>query len=117
MKPIIFLAMLFVACASVSQRDVSSLSVSSAITKAGALRTAVAEVKKRKLILPADYKTEISGSYISQETGPTIPVFTISFFGGAHPKRIMMYQVGINRHTGDILFFFNLLTVKPSDIY
>ena len=119
MKPISFLAIAiaFVSCAQPSQRQLSTLPPSPTVTKASALRTALGEIKRREIVLPANYATEASGSYVSQETGPTIPVFTISFFSGTRPKRVMIYQVGINRNTGEILFFFNLLTVKPSDIY
>jgi pyrrolidone-carboxylate peptidase len=113
--PTLFLAAIFVSCATVSQHDSSTLAVSPAITKATALHTALREVAKRKLPLPIDYQTNVSDSFVSQEMGPTIPVFTIVLFSISGRKRVDLYQVAVNRHDGEIQYFLNLLRVTPSN--
>jgi hypothetical protein len=118
MKPTILLAVALAttACATASKQSIATLLISPAITKDTALHTAIAAVKKRNLVLPIDYKTEVSESFISQEMGPTIPVFAILFYVGRGEKRIRLYQVAVNRSNGEVHYFFNLLKVTPADL-
>jgi hypothetical protein len=108
-------ALLSMSCAPSVDRGVSVLPTSPTVTKETALRTAVGEVRRRKLHLPNDYKTTVENAFISQEMRPTIPVFTVSFFSETNGKRTQIYQVAVNRSNGEIQYFFNLLNLTPVD--
>lgn len=109
----IIIALTCVSCSTVSDNTISTLSISPGVTKETASRAAVGEVRRRKLVLPNDYKTKVEKSFISQEMKPTIPVFTVSFVSEMNGKRTRIYQVAVNRNDGEIQYFFNLLELRP----
>ncbi|MEY2561367.1 MAG: hypothetical protein QOG51_1782 [Verrucomicrobiota bacterium] len=106
---------LFLSCASpVLESGAPVLPISPTVTKEVALQTALKEVRKRKLELPAEYQTKVSASFSYQEAGPTIPVYGVLFYAERHGTRTEMYQVAVNRGNGEVHFFTNLLTLKPA---
>jgi hypothetical protein len=115
MKTLIsWIPLLFVSCVSpINRSGVPTLPVSPAVTKEVAVQTSIKEVQKRKIVLPAGYQTDVSASFMYQETGPTIPVYMVSFSRGDR-MRTPLYEVAVNRNNGKIHFFSNLLTLKPA---
>jgi hypothetical protein len=110
------IALLFVPRASATRiSGASVLPISPAITKAVAVQTSVKEVQRRKLMLPAGYQTKVVASLVYQETGPTIPVYMVSF-ARRDRMRTELYEVAVNRNNGKVHFFSNLLTLKPAGL-
>src|SRR3954467_2751896 len=106
---------LFLSCAlPAPESGAPTLPISPSVTKEVALQTALKEVRKRKLELPAEYQTKVSASFSYQEAGPRIPVYGILFYAERHGARTEMYQVAVSRSNGEVHFFTNLLRLKPA---
>jgi hypothetical protein len=80
------------------------------VNKQTALQTATSEVRRRGLVLPVDYKTEVIKSVYEPEIGPASPLFAVTFFGGRAGRRIHLYMVTIDRRNGEVDFVSNHLT-------
>jgi hypothetical protein len=80
------------------------------VNKQTALETATSEVRRRGLVLPVDYKTEVIKSVYEPEIGSSSPLFAVTFFGGRSGHRIHLYMVTIDRRNGEVDFVSNHLT-------
>ena len=71
------------------------------------LRTAASELRRRRLPLPEGYRTHVAKSIVFSKRGPDKKVWFVTFVNSRakHAKRL--YQIAINRRTGDIEFVFD----------
>jgi len=89
-------------------------STHSAVTKQVAERTAIDEIRRRGLVIPVDFETDVRESVYTPEVGPATRLFSVMVFGGQKTRRIQIYLVSINRDTGGIDFVNNLLGTVDS---
>jgi hypothetical protein len=80
------------------------------VDKQTALQTATSEVRRRGLVLPVDYKTEVIKSAYEPEVGSASPLFAVTFFGGRAGHRIHLYMVTVDRRNGEVDYVSNHLT-------
>lgn len=79
------------------------------VTSENAVRAAISEVRKRSLILPAGYRTNVVKSLIAPKVGPNKHVFFVNVMSGEGERSKRLYQVAINRRNGEVEFVFDFL--------
>lgn len=106
------LAIMAITLAACSAADNKSPSKNGLLSERQAIGIAKDEIERRHVKVPKDYRVEVVEDTAVVEFGPDIPVYVVSIYDPRRVERIALYDVEINRYTGEVRSFGDFHVIR-----